>query len=92
VCNVSSLLHAHTQQKSENANANSHEHISAAASSPSDDRASAPAIPPSSRAVHGPSFGMTPGPGPAETWSGPVETDFQGRLRFSSGNRPDRHG
>jgi hypothetical protein len=27
-------------------------------------------------------------PGRMRSWSGPVETDFQGRLRFSSGNRP----
>jgi hypothetical protein len=27
-------------------------------------------------------------PGRLRSWSGPVETDFQGRLRFSSGNRP----
>ncbi len=39
VCDVPSLLHAHTP------------------AAPSDDRASAPAVPPSSRAV--PSFGMT---------------------------------
>ena len=26
-------------------------------------------------------------PGRMRSWSGPVETDFQGRLRFSSGNR-----
>jgi hypothetical protein len=24
------------------------------------------------------------------SWSGPVETDFQGRLRFSYANRPGR--
>jgi hypothetical protein len=27
-------------------------------------------------------------PGRLTSWSGPVETDFQGRLRFCSGNRP----
>jgi hypothetical protein len=29
------------------------------------------------------------GPGRLRSWSGPVETDFQGRLRFSYANRPD---
>jgi hypothetical protein len=87
----------------------------------------APAVPPSSRAVPGPSLGMTylmhqcstttselmsqslkktfttvltavkknkqpthtpGGPGLLRSWSGPVETDFQGRLRFSYDNRP----
>jgi hypothetical protein len=28
------------------------------------------------------------GPGRLRSWSGPVETDFQGRLRFSYANRP----
>ena len=28
------------------------------------------------------------GPGRLRSWSGPVETDFQGRPRFSSDNRP----
>jgi hypothetical protein len=28
------------------------------------------------------------GPGRLRSWSGPVETDFQGRLRFSYDNRP----
>jgi hypothetical protein len=30
------------------------------------------------------------GPGRLRSWSGPVETDFQGRLRFSYANRPAR--
>jgi hypothetical protein len=90
---------------------------------PSDDRASAPAVPPSSRAVPGPSLGMTysmhqcstttsesmsqslkktfittvltavkknkqpthtpGGPGRLRSWSGQVDPEFQGRLRFS---------
>ena len=29
------------------------------------------------------------GPGRLRSWSGPVETDFQGRPRFSSDNRPE---
>jgi hypothetical protein len=28
------------------------------------------------------------GPGRLRSWSGPVETDFQGRLRFSYANMP----
>jgi hypothetical protein len=28
------------------------------------------------------------GPGRLRSWSGPVETDFQGRLRFSYDSRP----
>jgi len=32
------------------------------------------------------------GPGRLRSWSGPVETDFQGRLRFSYVNRPDAVG
>ena len=28
------------------------------------------------------------GPGRLRSWSGPVETDFQGRLRFSYANGP----
>ena len=31
----------------------------------------------------------TSGPGRLRSWSGPVETDFQGRLRFSYDNRPE---
>jgi hypothetical protein len=36
-----------------------------------------------------PTLAHTPGgPGRLRSWSGPVETDFQGRPRFSSDNRP----
>ena len=36
-----------------------------------------------------PTLAHTPGgPGRLRSWSGPVETDFQGRLRFSYANRP----
>ena len=31
------------------------------------------------------------GPGRLRSWSGPVETDFQGRPKFSSDNRPGLH-
>jgi hypothetical protein len=30
------------------------------------------------------------GPGRLRSWSRPVETDFQGRLRFSYANMPER--